>query len=86
MQSNTAVNYSNTNHGKNASYPLKPLVKCKTNLMGKHNLFIVGESHIKQVKKDLIIHHLSDKNISLKCKKFDGADVKNTAASITSLT
>ena len=44
--------------------------------MGKHNLFIVGDSHIKRIETDLIVHHLSDKNISPKCKNFDGADVR----------
>ena len=44
--------------------------------MGKRNLFIVGDSHIKRVERDLIVHHLSDKNISLKFKNFDGADVR----------
>ena len=29
--------------------------------MGKRNLFIVGESHIKRVERDLNVHHLSDK-------------------------
>ena len=38
--------------------------------------FIVGNSHIKRVERDLIIHHLSDKNIPLKCKNFDGAHVR----------
>ena len=48
-----------------ASYPSQPSVKRKTNHMGKCNLFIIGDSHIKRVKKNLIIHHLSDKNISI---------------------
>ena len=39
-------------------------------------MFIVGDSHIKRIKRDLIVHHLSDKNISLKCKNFDDADVR----------
>ena len=43
---------------------------------GKCNLFIVGDSHIKRTERDLIVHQLSDKNISLKCKNFDGADVR----------
>ena len=29
--------------------------------MGKRNLFIVGESHIMRVERDLNVHHLSDK-------------------------
>ena len=44
--------------------------------MGKHNLFIVSDSHKKRIEQDLIVHHLSDKNTSLKCKNFDGADVR----------
>ena len=44
--------------------------------MGKHYLFIVGDCHIKRIERDLIVDHLSDKNISLKCKNFDGADVR----------
>ena len=39
-------------------------------------MFIIGDSHIKQIERDLIVHHLSDKNISLKCKNFDGADIR----------
>ena len=31
---------------------------------------------IKRVEKYLIVHHLNNKNISLKCKNFDGADVR----------
>ena len=68
-------NYSNIVTG-NASYPIQTPVKRKTNHMGKRKLFIVGDSHIKRVEKDLIFHYLSDKNISLKCKNFDGADVR----------
>ena len=44
--------------------------------MSKHNLFIVGGSHIKAIERDIIVHHLSDRNISLKCKNFDGTDVR----------
>ena len=44
--------------------------------MDKHNLFIVGYSHIKRIERDLIVHNLSEKSISLKCKNFDGADVR----------
>ena len=44
--------------------------------MGKRNLFIVGDSHIKRVQRNLIVHHLSDKSMSLKCKNFDNADVR----------
>ena len=29
--------------------------------MGKRNLFIVGDSHIKRVERGLNVHHLSDK-------------------------
>ena len=43
--------------------------------MCKHNLFTVCDSHIKITEIDLIFHNLSDKNISLKCKNFDGPDV-----------
>ena len=68
-------NYSNT-VSLNASYSLQPPVKHKSNSKGKRNLFVVGDSHIKRVEKDLIVQHLSDKNISLKCKNFDGADVR----------
>lgn len=42
--------------------------------MGKRNLFTVGGSHVKIVEKDLTVHHLSDNNISLKCKSLDDAD------------
>ena len=38
--------------------------------MGSRDLFIVDDSHIKRVENDLIICHLCDKNISLKCKNF----------------
>ena len=69
------LNCSNTVSG-NASYPLQPPVKRKTKPICKPNLFIVGYSHIKRVERDLIIHHLSDKIMSLKRKKFDGADVR----------
>ena len=68
-------NYSNTVSG-NAAYTSQPSVKHKTNHQRKRNLFIIGDSHIKRIKRDLIVHHLSDKNISLKCKNFDGADVR----------
>ena len=44
--------------------------------MGKRNLFIVGDSHIKRIGRDFIVHHLSNKNDSLKCKNFDDADVR----------
>ena len=44
--------------------------------MSKHNFFIVGGSHIKAIERDIIVHHLSDRNISLKCKNFDGTDVR----------
>ena len=68
-------NYSNTVSG-NASYPLQPPVKRKTNPMGKRNFFLVDDSHIERVERDLNVHHLSEKNISLKCKKFEGADIR----------
>ena len=68
-------NYSNTVSG-NAAYTSQPSVKHKKNHQRKHNLFIIGDSHIKRIERDLIVHHLSDKNISLKCKNFDGADVR----------
>ena len=68
-------NYSNTVIG-NASYPLQLPVQSKMNPMGNHNLFIVADSHMKRAERDLIVHYLSDKNISLKCKNFDGADVR----------
>ena len=74
--SNTNVNRASNVSAKNDSYPLQPFVKRKTNRTGKPNLLIVGDSHIKCVEKDLIVHHLNNKNISLKCKKFDGADVR----------
>ena len=70
------VNRASNVSAKNDSYPLQPSVKCKTNHTGKPNLLIVGDSHIKRVEKDLIVHHLNNKNISLKCKNFDGADVR----------
>ena len=38
-------------HSGNASYPLQPPVKHKNNCMGKHNLFIVGDSHIKRIER-----------------------------------
>ena len=44
--------------------------------MSKYNFFIVIGSHIKATERDIIVHHLSDRNISLKCKNFDGADVR----------
>ena len=68
-------NYSNTVSG-NAAYTSQPSVKHKTNHQRKRNLFIIGDSHIKRIERDLIAHHLSAKNISLKCKNFDGADVR----------
>ena len=68
-------NYSNTVSG-NAAYTSQASVKHKMNHQRKRNLFIIGDSHIKQIERDLIVHHLSDKNISLKCKNFDGADVR----------
>ena len=48
MQAPVQSNYSNTVSG-NASYLLQPPVKRKNNRMGKHNLLIVGDSHIKLV-------------------------------------
>ena len=39
-------------------------------------MLVVGGSHIKRIEKDLIIHHLSNKNVYLKCKNFDGAGVR----------
>ena len=74
--SNTNVNRASNVSAKNDSYPLQPSVKRKTNRTGKPNLLIVSDSHIKRVEKDLIVHHLVNKNISLKCKNFDGADVR----------
>ena len=68
-------NYSNTVSG-NAAYTSQPSVKHKTNHQRKRNLFIIGDRHIKRIERDLIVHHLSDKNISLKCRNFDGADVR----------
>ena len=44
--------------------------------MSKYNFFIVIGSHIKATERDIIVHHLSDRNISLKCKNFDGTDVR----------
>ena len=73
MQTPVQSNYSNTVSGK--ANTLQP-VKCKNNPMGKRNLFFVADSHIKRIERDLIVHHLGDKNISLKCKNFDGADVR----------
>ena len=70
----TNCNESNVN-AKNNSYPLQPSVKPQMNRNGKCNLLVVGDSHIKRVEKDLIVHHLNNKNVSLKCKNFDGADV-----------
>ena len=75
MQTPAQSNYSNT-VSDNASYPLQSPLKCKNNPMGKHKLFIVSDSNIKRIERDLIVHHLSDKNTSLKCKNFDGADVR----------
>ena len=75
MQTPVRLNYSNTVSG-NASYPLQAPVKHKNNPMGKRNLLIDGDSHIKRIERDLIVHDLSNKNISLKCKNFDGADVR----------
>ena len=75
---NTDVNNcvgSNVN-AKNNSHQLQPSVKPKTNCNGKFNLLAVGESHIKRIEKDLIIHHLNNKNVSLKCENFDGANVR----------
>ena len=66
--------YSNTVSG-NASYPLQPPVKRKNNPMGKRNLFIGGDSHINRIERNLIVYHLSDKNISIKWRSFEGADV-----------
>ena len=66
--------YSNTVTG-NASYPLQPPVKRKNNPMGKRSLFIGGDSHIKRIERNSIVYHLSDKNISIKCRSFEGADV-----------
>ena len=76
-QVNTDVNNCVESNGnaKNNSYPLQPSVKPKTNRNEKFNLLVVGDSHIKCDEKDLIIHHLNNKNMSLKCKNFDGADV-----------
>ena len=68
--SNANVNRASNVSAKNDSYPLQPSVKRKTNRAGKPNLLIVSDSHIKRVEKDLIVH------ISLKCKNFDGADVR----------
>ena len=76
LSSNTNVNRASNVSAKNDSYPLQPSVKCKTNCTGKPNLLIVGDSHIKRTEKDLIVHHLNNTNISLKCKNFDGADVR----------
>ena len=75
IQTLVQSNYSSTVSG-NASYLLQPPVKRKTKPMGKRNLFIVGDSRIKRVERSLIVHHLSDKSMSLKCKNFDGADVR----------
>ena len=61
---------------KNDPYPVQPLVRRKTKRTAKPNLLAVGDSHIKHVEKDLIVHHMNNKNISLKCKNFDGADVR----------
>ena len=76
LSSNTNVNRASNVSAKNDSYPLQPSVKCKMNCTGKPNLLIVGDSHIKRIEKDLIVHHLNNTNISLKCKNFDGADVR----------
>ena len=46
IQTSVQSNHSNTVSG-NASYPLQLPVQCKTNPMGKHNLFIVADSHMK---------------------------------------
>ena len=75
MQTPMQSNYSNTGSG-NASYPLQPPGKRKKNPLGNRNLFIVGDSQIERIEKDFIVHHLSDKNIFLECKNFDGADVR----------
>ena len=69
---NVAINEMCRNH----AYPLKPTVKRKPIVTSKPNLLVVGDSHIKRVDKDLIVYHLNDKNVSLKCKNFDGADVR----------
>ena len=75
IQTLVQSNYSSTVSG-NASYLLQPPVKRKTKPMGKRKLFIVGDSRIKRVERNLIVHHLSDKSMSLKCKNFDSADVR----------
>ena len=70
------VSYASNASSKNGSYPLQPSVKRKMNHTGKPNLLVVGDSHIKRVEKDLIVYHMNDKNVSLKCKNFDGANVR----------
>ena len=73
--SNNNVNRARNGSIKNDPYPVQPLVRQKTKRTDKPNL-LVGDSHIKRVEKDLIVHHMNNKNISLKCKNFDGADVR----------
>ena len=75
IQTLVQSNYSST-VSDNASYLLQPPVKRKTKPKGKRNLFIVGDSRIKRVERSLIVHHLSDKSMPLKCKNFGGADVR----------
>ena len=49
MQTPAQSNYSNKVND-NASYPLQSPLKCKNNPMGKRNLFIVSDSHIKRIE------------------------------------
>ena len=74
--SNNNVNRARNGSNKNDPYPVQPLVRRKTKCTDKPNLLVLGDSHIKRVEKDLIVHHMNNKNISLKCKNFDGADVR----------
>ena len=67
--SNNNVHRARNGSIKNDPYPVQPLVRRKTKCTDKPNL-LVGDSLIKRVKKDLIVHHMNNKNISLKCKNF----------------
>lgn len=66
-----------TNFCQNKFYPRQPIEKKKrrANQKGKNKLFIVGDSHIKRIERDIVKHHLHDKNTTLACKNFDGANV-----------
>jgi len=57
-------------------YPLQPVVRRRNKNNGKKKIFVVGDSHVKRLNKDIMTYWLDDQNSTLKTKSFEGANTK----------